>query len=81
MSDCIWRCGDQTPDHKHYAVLVRHHGKLLGRLAPGGTTTNRNIYACVLSAAKADEIAADINSGNNNLIDGLTAKVIPFSKK
>lgn len=73
---CGWKCGDETPEHEHYAVLVRENGKLLGRLTPEGTTTSRNIYASVLSKARAEVIAADIN--DSPMFDGLTAKVIPF---
>lgn len=74
---CGWNCGDPTADHKHFAVLVRRDGKLLGRLARNGTTTNRNLFAVIYSKAKASEIAGQINGGHG-LVSGLSAKVIPF---
>ena len=61
-----------------FAVLVRENGKLLGRLTPEGGTTNRNIFAAMLTKEQANTISADINSGNGNLVDGLSAKVIKF---
>ena len=50
---------------QHYTVIVRDakNGKLLGRLCPDGTATNRVIYAAMLSKNQAEEIAADINAG------------------
>lgn len=78
VKGCPWRCGDDEPAHKHYAVLVRENGKLLGRLTPEGGATSRNIFAMILSKARATEIAGEINAGTNTEIDGLTAKVIPF---
>ena len=49
----------------HYTVIVRDAktGKLLGRLCPDGTATNRVIYAAMLGKNQAEEIAADINAG------------------
>lgn len=67
-------CGDTAPEHKHYAVLIRENGKLLGRLGSRGTVTNRNIRAVILGKARAEQIAAEINEQD----DDLTAKVIPF---
>lgn len=61
-----------------FAVLVRENGKLLGRLTPEWGTTNRNIYAAMLTKEQAEKAAADINSGEGNLIEGLSAKVIKF---
>lgn len=60
---------------KHYAIIVRDAktGKLLGRLCPDGTATNRVIFAAMLSKNQAEEIAADINAGNE-----FTAKVRKF---
>jgi len=69
---CGW-CEDPTYDHQHYAVLVREHRKLLGRLTPSGTCTQRKIHAAILSKARATEIAASINSEGN-----FVATVIPF---
>lgn len=75
---CGWRCGDPEIGHKHYTVIVRQDGKLLGRVAPKGSTTNRKIFASVLSKARAEIIAADINDGTTALVPGLTAKVAKF---
>lgn len=61
-----------------FTVIVRENGKLLGRLTPEGSTTNRNIFAAMLTKEQADTIAADINSGNGNLVSGLTATVRKF---
>jgi len=69
---CSW-CEDPQPDHQHYAVLVREGGKLLGRLTPSGTCTQRKIHAAILSQARATEVAASINSEGN-----FVATVIPF---
>jgi hypothetical protein len=66
-------CGDTTPDHRHYTVIVREDGKLLGRLCPDGTATNRKVHAAVLSRAKADQVAQAINDAG-----AFTAKVAPF---
>lgn len=59
----------------HYTVIVRDAktGKLLGRLCPDGTATNRVIYAAMLGKKQAEEIAADINAG-----DEFTATVRKF---
>lgn len=60
---------------KHYTVIIRDAktGKLLGRLCPDGTATNRVIYAAMFSKEQAEEIAAEINAG-----DEFTAKVRKF---
>lgn len=71
---CSWLCGDPNPGHKHYAVVVRDSGHLLGRLTSDGSVTNRNLFAVVLSKARAEQIAAEINEQN----DDLTAKAILF---
>lgn len=75
---CGWRCGDTTENHKHYAVLVRDldKGKLLGRLSSDGSVTNRNIFAVVLSKARATEIAEEIS--NSTEFGNLSAKAILF---
>ena len=70
---CAWKCGDDAPDHKHFAVSVRENSKLLGRLTPQGGTTTRNIYAVILSNARATQIAKEINEAGE-----FQAKVIPF---
>ena len=72
---CVW-CGDTTPDHKHYAVLIRENGKLLGRLTPRGGTAHNTIYAAVLSKARATEVAEEINA--QPPYPGITARVIRF---
>lgn len=60
---------------QHYTVIVHDAktGKLLGRLCPDGTATNRAIYAAMLGKKQAEEIAANINSG-----DEFTATVRKF---
>ena len=73
---CGWRCGDTEPEHKHFTVIARENGKLLGRLTPDGYTTNRRIYAAVLSKARAEQIASEINS--DPPFPGVTATVKPF---
>lgn len=71
---CGWRCGDTTPDHQHYTVIIRDKsGKLVGRLCPDGTATNRVIYAAILSRATADQVAQQINARGE-----FAAKVAPF---
>jgi hypothetical protein len=70
---CGWKCGDETPDHKHFAVSIRENGKLLGRLAPDGSATKRNIYAAILSESRAQKVTQEINE-----IPHFQAKVIPF---
>lgn len=70
---CFWRCGDSAPDHEHYTVIVRENGKLLGRLCPDGTTTNRKVHAALLSLATADRIASEINDAGT-----FTARVAKF---
>lgn len=72
---CGWKCGDPTPEHKHFAVLVRENGVLLGRLTPDGTATNRRIFACLFSQARAAKVAQEINDDTSN---AFAAKVIPF---
>ena len=71
---CGWKCGDEKPEHKHYGVLIRENGKLLGRLCPDGTTSNRRIYAAILSHKRAGDIAQEIN--DNPPFPGITAKVV-----
>lgn len=73
---CGWRCGDTKHNHKHFTVIVRENGKLLGRLTPEGYTTNRRIYAAVLSKARAEQITSEINS--DPPFPGVTATVKPF---
>ena len=73
---CGWSCGDSEPEHKHFTVIVRENGTLLGRLTPEGYTTNRRIYAAVLSKARAEQIASEINS--DPPFPGVTATVKPF---
>lgn len=60
---------------QHYTVIVRDAKtkKLLGRLCPDGTATNRVIYAAMLGKSQAEEIAAEINAG-----DEFTATVRKF---
>lgn len=71
---CGWNCGDETEGHKHYAVVCRDKsGKLLGRLTPEGTATNRKLFASILSKARAEEIAAKINADGE-----FAAKVVLF---
>lgn len=60
---------------KPYTVIVRDakNGKLIGRLCPDGTATNRVIYAAMFPKEVAEEITADINAG-----DEFTATVRKF---
>ena len=62
------------PENPH-TVIVRDakNGKLLGRLCPDGTTTNRVVYAAMFSKERAEQIAAEINTG-----DEFTAKARKF---
>ena len=57
-------------------VIVREKGALLGRLTPEGYTTNRRIYAAVLSKARAEQITSEINA--NPPFPGVTATFKPF---
>lgn len=75
MSGCTW-CEDTREGHAHYAVLGYEDGKLLGRLAPDGSTTRRNIHALVLSKARAESIATEINEDAS--LPTVTAKVVRF---
>lgn len=61
-------------NHK-YTIIIRDakSGKLIGRLCPDGTATNRVLFAAMFDKDQADEIAADINAG-----DEFTAKVKKF---
>lgn len=70
---CFWRCGDDTVGHRHYAVVVRENGKLLGRLCPDGTATNRKLYAAILSRSRAEQVAEEINQAGE-----FSAHAIPF---
>ena len=72
---CAW-CGDTTPGHKHYPVLIRENGKLLGRLTPDGYAVNRKLFASVFGKARATEVAEEINA--QPPYPGITARVIPF---
>lgn len=58
-----------------FTVIVRDAktNKLLGRLTPEGTATNRVIFAAMFDRDVADDIAAEINAG-----DEFTAKVKKF---
>lgn len=70
---CFWGCGGERPDHQHYTVIVREKGRLLGRLCPDGTATRRKIHAVLLSKARAERIAAEINARGE-----FTARVATF---
>ena len=72
---CVW-CGDTTPGHKHYAVLIRENGKTLGRLTPDGHAVNRKLFAHVFGKARATEVAEEINT--QPPYPGITAHVIRF---
>lgn len=78
MENCSWHPGESC-DGKHYTVLIREKGKLLGRLTPDWATTNRKIHAAVLTHRQALDAAEKINTpGNGQMISGLTAKVARF---
>lgn len=61
--------------NQKYTIIVRDakSNKLLGRLTPEGTATNRVLFAAMFDKDQADEIAADINAGGE-----FTAKVKKF---
>ena len=69
---CLF-CGQTSPEHKHYTVIVRENGTLLGRLTPDGRTTTRKVHAAVMSRETADKVAADINAAGQ-----FTAAAKPF---
>jgi len=69
---CPWRCGDATPDHQHFRILVREDGKLLGGLTPDGTANRLVIHQAFFSRDRADFIAADINAAGR-----FSATVVP----
>lgn len=73
--ECGYKCGDKTRNHGHYTVIVRERtGKLLGRLTSDGRTTDRKLFAAVMSKARATEVAEDIMARHQDL----TATVRPF---
>ena len=66
-----------------YAVHVYRDGKHIGRLTPDGGTTRRVLWAGMFPRKVAEELADDINAGENLTDDagaGLSAKVRPFNK-
>lgn len=66
-----------------YAIHIYENGKHIGRLSPDGSVTNRVMYAGMFPLEAAEQIAADINGGENLTEDagtGLQAKVREFSK-
>ena len=73
MAECFWKCGDDRESHKHYSVLIRENGKILGRLTPNGHANRNRIHAAILSEERANKISAEINERGD-----FTAKVIPF---
>ena len=62
-------------NNQKYTIIIRDakNNKLIGRLCPDGTATNRVLFAAMFDKDQADEIAADINSGGE-----FTAKVKKF---
>ncbi|MEU8901316.1 hypothetical protein AB0C65_35990 [Nocardia sp. NPDC048505] len=71
---CGWGCGDDSPGHEHFTVIIRQNGRLLGRLDPSGHATSRKVHAAILSRATADRITSQINDAD----DDLTAAVRRF---
>ena len=66
-----------------YAVHVYRNGKHIGRLSPDGSVVNRILFAGMFPREVAEEIAAEINAGENLADDageGLSAKVRQFDK-
>ena len=66
-----------------HAVHIYRDGKHIGRLAPDGSVVNRILFAGMFPREVAEEIAAEINAGENLTDDagaGLSAKVRPFSQ-
>lgn len=74
VKPCGW-CGETTPGHRHYAVLIYEHGKCLGRLASAGKIANRKIFALIMSKSNATRIAEEITADTSN---DFIAKRIPF---
>ena len=71
--NCLWRCGDETPDHAHFTVIVREGRRLLGRLTPDGHAARNKVHAAIMSRERADKVALAING------EGMyTAVVRPF---
>lgn len=79
--DCGWRCGETTPGHDHFRIIIREDGRLIGGLCPDGTTARNVIFQSILSRENADRIAARINAGDGRpddvTIGRLAAKVVP----
>ena len=66
-----------------YAVHIYENGKHIGRLSSDGSVVRRVLWAAMFPREVAEEIAAEINAGENLTDDageGLSAKVRPFSK-
>lgn len=66
-----------------YAVHVYRNGKHIGRLSTDGSVTRRVLFAGMFPREVAEQIAAEINAGENLTDDagaGLSAKVREFSK-
>ena len=70
---CGWRCGDETPGHKHYTVLCYEGGKLLGGLTPQGGANRLKVHRAILGRERAERIAEEINAAGE-----FAAKVAPF---
>lgn len=66
-----------------YAVHVYENGKHIGRLSTDGSVTRRVMFAGMFTREDAEQIATEINAGENLTDDagtGLSAKVREFSK-
>lgn len=66
-----------------FAVHVYENGKHIGRLTPDGGVTRRVLLAGMFPHEAAEQIAAEINAGQNLADDagtGLSAKVRPFNQ-
>lgn len=66
-----------------HAVHIYRNGKHIGRLSTDGSVVRRILFAAMFPREVAEEIAAEINAGENLTDDageGLSAKVRPFSK-
>ena len=66
-----------------HAVHIYRNGKHIGRLSTDGSVVRRILFAAMFPREVAEEIAAEINAGENLTDDageGLSAKVRPFNK-
>lgn len=79
--ECGW-CDDPDPEHGHFAVQVFEDGRSIGRLGANGYVTTKHLHALVLSKAKAEKLADEINNkvgvSEDVLEREIAAEVRPF---